>query len=545
MRRTLLPLLAAALSLSIGAATATAPPTSPTAATSKTVTPEEADRIWRQASKPFDAERRKLLDEVDAGAANGPFRPDWASLQQYRSPAWYDDAKFGIFIHWSIFSVPAFGNEWYSRNMYVPGSPEFAHHVATYGSQAKFGYKDFIPMFKAERFDPDAWAALFREAGARYVVGVAEHSDGFAMYDSQLSRWTAVKMGPHRDLMAALGKAVHGAGLRFGLSTHRAEHDWFFDRGRDFDSDVNDPQYADFYGPAQPHMPMKGDDGNQSLASDWTYVSTAWVDDWLARVSELEKYHPDMIYADWWIGHPAFRTAIPRLLAYYYNAGSRRGGVVLNYKLNALMEGAGTRDVERGQLDAISPTHWQTDTTISESSWCYVKDAKFRSATPLIHVLADTVSKNGNLLLDIGPRPDGTIVEEEQAVLRDIGGWLHTNGAAIYGSHPWRTFGEGPTHFVPGAFQEKTAKPYTPADFRFTTHDGRLYAIELGWPEGGKTTIHALTAADGVRSVKLLGSDQAVQWKQTGDGLSLAAPARPPGLDAYVYEIELAQGTKP
>jgi len=174
-----------------------------------------------------------------------------------------------------------------------------------------------------------------------------------------------------------------------------------------------------------------------------------------------------------------------------------------------------------------------------------VKDAKFRSATPLIHVLADTVSKNGNLLLDIGPRPDGTIVEEEQAVLRDIGGWLHTNGAAIYRSRPWRTFGEGPTHFVAGAFQEKTARPYTAADFRFTTHDGRVYAIELGWPEDGKAMIHSITVADGVRAVKLLGSDQAVQWRQTADGLSLTAPARPPGLDAYVYEIELASGTKP
>jgi alpha-L-fucosidase len=156
-----------------------------------------------------------LLKKVDTVDQQGPFRADWESLQKYEVPEWYKDAKFGIFIHWGAYSVPAFGNEWYPRNMYVPGSPEYKHHVATYGPQDKFGYKDFLPMFKAEHFDPAAWAELFKKSGAKYVVPVAEHHDGFAMYDSGLSDWTAAKMGPHRDTTGELGKAVRAAGTAF------------------------------------------------------------------------------------------------------------------------------------------------------------------------------------------------------------------------------------------------------------------------------------------------------------------------------------------
>jgi alpha-L-fucosidase len=379
---------------------------------------------------------------------------------------------------------------------------------------------------------------LFKQAGARYVVGVAEHTDGFAMYDSRLTRWTAVRMGPRRDVVAALGHAVHDVGLRFGLSTHRAEHDWFYDHGREIDSDVNDPAYADLYGPAQSHLALNGD---QDLAQDWTHVSKAWVDDWLARTAELEAYYqPDLIYLDWWMGHPSLRSAVADLLAYYYNAGAKRGGVVVSYKLDALPEGSATLDVERGRLDAIRQAHWQTDTMISHSSWGYVQGDTYRSATEIVHLLADVVSKNGNLLLDVGPRPDGTIVEQEQAVLRDIGQWLALNGAAIYGSRPWRSYGEGPTEAAAGSFQEKNAKPFTSEDFRFTVHDGKLYAIELGWPATGDVTLRSITPADGVRSVRLLGSSQTVTWRSTSQGLALKPGRQPGGPAAYVYEIELA-----
>ncbi|WP_266159556.1 alpha-L-fucosidase [Dyella silvatica] len=510
----------------------------------KVPSPQQNDLAWQQASAKFEPQRQALLQKVAKGDAAGPFRADWASLQAYRSPSWYDDAKFGIFIHWGVYSVPAFGSEWYSRDMYVQGSKEFAHHVATYGAQSQFGYKDFIPRFKAEHFDPAAWAALFREAGARYVVPVAEHHDGFAMYDSKLSDWTAVKMGPKRDVIGQLSKAIRAQGMHFGLSSHRAEHDWFMGNGREFASDVSDPRYAEFYGPAQQRM--SGPDSD-NLASDFTYVSQAWLDDWLARTTELiDDYHPDLIYFDWWIGHPTFRNSLPKMLAYYYNQSAAlsqnaaRGGVVVNYKFGEFADGAGVLDVERGQLSGIHPTHWQTDTSISEASWGYIEHDTYKSPQTLIHLLVDVVSKNGNLLLNIGPRADGVIPQGAQDVLRQIGGWLKVNAEAIYGSKPWRVFGEGPTETVGGTFQDTKTKPYTAADFRFTTGNGKLYAIELGWPTDGKAVIHAIKPADGVRSVQQVADGKPVSWQQKDDGLHLTLPAKPVGEYAYVLRIELA-----
>jgi alpha-L-fucosidase len=222
----------------------------------------------------------------------GPFQPTWESLAQYEIPSWYEDGKFGIFLHWGVYSVPAFGNEWYSRQMYKQGSDEFNHHVATYGPQNEFGYKDFIPSMTYERFDPAAYARLFAEAGAKFVVPVAEHHDGFAMYDSGFSKWCAAKMGPKRDVVGELANAVRAEGLVFGASTHRAEHFWFFDVGREFDSDVNDPAYEDFYGPAQPG-PKEHHDLYANPPTD------AYMEDWLARTIEIvDKYRPQLVWFD-------------------------------------------------------------------------------------------------------------------------------------------------------------------------------------------------------------------------------------------------------
>ncbi|SEM38081.1 alpha-L-fucosidase [Pseudoxanthomonas sp. GM95] len=521
--------------------------TSPTAPTAATVSPEQLDAQWQQATAKYAPERARLVQEAGRGARSGPFRPDWAALKQYKSPAWYDDAKFGIFVHWGVFSVPAFGSEWYSRNMYLPGTKDYEHHIATYGPQAKFGYKDLVPLFKAEQFDPAAWAALFKQAGARYVVPVAEHHDGFALYDSQLSDWTAVKMGPHRDLLGDLSKAIRAQGLHFGLSSHRAEHDWFFDGGRTFDSDVNDPRYAALYGPALPRGLEAGKDDGE-VAHDWTFVSQAWLDDWLARTTELvDRYHPDLIYFDWWIAHPTFRNTLPTLLSYYYNDGARRDGVVVDYKLGAFPEGAGTLDIERGQLTGIHPTHWQTDTSISNVSWGYIEHDTFKTPTFIIQMLVDVVSKSGNLMLNVGPRADGTIPEAERDILLEIGRWLKTNGAAIYGSTPWRAYGEGPTEVEGGTFNDTKTKPYTAQDFRFTVHDGALYAIELAWPSNGEAVITSLKPEDGVRAVTALVDGKPVRWHQAADGMHLSVPAKPKGQHAYVYRIELAslpQGTR-
>jgi alpha-L-fucosidase len=511
---------------------------SATEATARQLTPEQISEQWLKSESRFEPERQQWLARLDSSACAGPFRPDWASLVQYQSPPWYDEARFGIFIHWGVFSVPAFGNEWYSRNMYVEGSPEYQHHRATYGPQDQFGYKDLIPRFKAEKFVPQDWAKLFRESGARYVVPVAEHHDGFALYDSHLSDWTAVKMGPKRDVIGELRDAVRAQGLHFGVSFHRAEHDWFFGPGRHIASDVNDPAYASLYGPAEDHLAMKTD---ADLDDDWTYVSQAWLDEWLARGAELvTRYEPDLVYFDWWVGHSSFQSAVPKFLACYYNQGARRGGVVVNYKLDRFAPGSGTLDIERGQLTEIQQRVWQTDTSLSNTAWGYIENDTYKSPEFIIHMLADVVSKNGNLLLNVSPRADGTIPDEEQRILREIGAWLSVNGEAIYASKPWTRFGEGPTQVVGGTFQDIKTRPYTAEDFRFTTRAGRLYAIELGWPTGPEALIHSITPEIRVRGVTLLapGKPLPIAFTQAQDGLHLRLPARRPGTYAWVYRIE-------
>jgi alpha-L-fucosidase len=503
--------------------------------------PLSLDQVWQKASRKYDGERASLLEKVDQVNQDGAFHPDWESLHKYRVPDWYKDAKFGIFIHWGVYSVPAFGNEWYPRNMYRPGSEEYKHHIATYGSPDKFGYKDFIPLFKAEHFDPAAWAELFKKAGAKYVVPVAEHHDGFAMYDSGLSDWTAAKMGPRRDVVGELAKAVRAEGLHFGVSSHRVEHNFFLGVGRSIPSDVNDPQYAAFYGPA--HAWLMNTRGTP-LDNDFTYVSPAWTDDWLARAVELvEKYHPDIMYFDWWIGQPSIRPHLTRFAAYYYNEALSYGdhAGVINYKDYAMQEYAAVLDLERGQLADIRPLHWQTDTSVSNRSWGYIKDDTFKSPEFVVHQLIDIVSKNGNLLLNIGPRSDGTIPDEVQQVLLDVGAWLSTNGEAIYGTRPWRTFGEGPTKVMPGSFHDTETANYTAEDFRFTTKGDVLYAIGFAWPAKGETVIRSLTPTLGsepVLTVTLLGAGAAkLRFEQRPDGLHVQLPAQPPAKYAYVLRV--------
>ncbi len=451
--------------------------------------PAVIDQAWQHGSSKYDAQRAAILEQVDKVDQQGPFRPDWESLQKYEVPEWYKDAKFGIFIHWGIYSVPAFGNEWYPRNMYVPGSPEYQHHIATYGTQDKFGYKDFIPMFKAEHFDAAAWADLFKKAGAKYVVPVAEHHDGFAMYDSGLSDWTAAKMGPHRDVIGELAKAVRADGLHFGVSSHRVEHNFFLGVGRAIPSDVNDPQYAAFYGPAHNWLSNKW---GTPLDGDFTYVSSAWANDWLARAAEIvDKYHPDIVYFDWWIGQALIRPNLTRFAAFYYNNSLKYGDHVgvINYKDYAMQEHSAVLDVERGQLAELRPLYWQTDTSVSNKSWGYINDDTFKSPEFIVHQLIDIVSKNGNLLLNIGPKSDGTIPEQVQQVLLGVGGWLGVNGEAIYGTRPWRIYGEGPTKAAAGAFHDTDVTNYTAEDFRFTTKGGALYVIGLSWPSNGEAVV--------------------------------------------------------
>ncbi len=513
------------------------------ASDSKTASSEDmrVDEAWQKGSAKYDAQRALFVQRADSAAQDGPYRPDWGSLAKYEIPQWYRDAKFGIFIHWGLYSVPAFANEWYPRNMYMAGSEENKHQIATYGPLTKFGYKDFIPMFKAEHFDPAAWAALFKEAGAKYVVPVFEHHDGFAMYDSSLSDWTAAKMGPRRDLVGDLAAAVRAQGLHVGASSHRIEHDWFLEGGRKTDSDVQDPRYASFYGPAH----IASDDHGKTPLNFHAYVSPEYASDWLARNTEIvSKYHPDVIYFDWWIGAAAVEPYVKRFAAFYYNDSVKRGPVgVIDYKNDAMHPHTAVLDIERGQLSDIRPEAWQTDTSISNRSWGYVVGDSFKPAEAIVQQLVDIVSKNGNLLLNIGPRPDGTIPDEAQQVLRDIGAWLRVNGDAIYETRPWKTFGEGPTKVVGGAFHDTETAGYTADDYRFTAKGDTIFAIELKLPVGKEAVIRSLRLNPAqpdmkVASVALLGSSGDLHFDQRADGLHIEVPSPVPGKYACAFRIK-------
>jgi alpha-L-fucosidase len=359
------------------------------------------------------------------------------------------------------------------------------------------------------------------------------------MYDSKLSDWTAVKMGPHRDVIGELAKAIRAQGMKLGLSSHRAEHDWYYEYGRTFNSDVNDPRYAALYGPAHPSISTKGEDGQDV---DWTFVSDAYINDWLARSSEIvQDYHPDLMYFDWWVGTPRFRGALADFAAFYYNqAAARKQGVVLDYKLDNMRPGSGTLNIERGQAADIREQPWQTETSISPDSWGYAEGDTYKSPDEIVQLMADVVSKNGDLLLNIGPKADGTIPDQARHILLSIGDWMHANGEAIYGTRPWHRYGEGPTQVVAGTMDDTKTKPYTAEDFRFTTKDGHLYALEMAWPATRRAVIHSIDASMKVKTVTMLATQKSVPFTQQADGLHLDLPTQPTGVSVYAYRIEWA-----
>jgi alpha-L-fucosidase len=458
--------------------------------------------------------------------AQNRYQANWDSLKKYQTPDWFRDAKFGIFIHWGVYSVPGFANEWYPRNMYRQGTPENKHQVETYGPLDKFGYKDFIPLFKAESFDPVKWVALFKKAGARYVVPVAEHHDGFAMYKTAMSKWNAFEMGPHRDVLGELAVEIRKQGLVFGLSSHRIEHWFFMNGGRHLASDFLQQQNMDFYGPAR--------EENEA-------PSTEHMNDWLLRCTELvDNYQPQLFWFDWWIEQPAMDPYRKSFAAYYYNKGLEwNKAVVINYKNSAYPDGIAVLDLERGKLAGIRKLPWQTDDAIGNKSWGYAAGNTFKNAQYVITNLADIVSKNGNLLLNIGPRPDGTITEEETQTLLGTGKWLDINGEAIYGTRPWTQFGEGPTESASGSFADQKI-PFTAKDIRFTAKGEILYAIALGLPS--ENIIIKSLAANSVNkpvsSVELVGSNEKISWSQQKDGLNIKPSKTYPSENAVVYRIK-------
>lgn len=475
------------------------------------------------------------LQEIKRIAQAGPFLPDWESLAEKKAPDWFGGLKFGVFVHWGLYSLAAHKNEWYSRNMYIQGREEWEYHRKKYGSQAQFGYKDFIPKFTAEHFHAEEWVELIKRAGARYVVPVAEHHDGFQMYHSRLSRWNCKDMGPGRDLLSEWKTAAENGGLVFGTSSHRAEHWFFMGHGREFDSDVQEPmRRGDFYWPAMPEPEDHMDFQSRP------YPSQEFLEDWILRTCEIiDRFQPALLYFDWWVQHEAFRDGMKLIGAYFYNRAEQWGRQVsICYKHDAMAFGSGILEMERGGMSQAMPFVWQSDTAIANNSWCYTDRLEYKSVRQILITLINVVSRNGNLLLNVGPKGDGSIPKRDQEILQEIGAWMQVNGQAIYGSRPWKIDREGNTQEPEGPFTDQKEIPYTREDIRFTARGDSIYAFLLAFPEDGQVTIRSLAVpgsqdlmekgAKGmffgkIWSVEILGSKEALEWKQDREGLHVCA----------------------
>ena len=482
---------------------------------------------------------------------NRTYEPTWESLRTHATPKWFRDAKFGIYTHWGVYSVPACGpnGTWYPYNMYREGTEQYDYHVRTYGPPSEFGYKDFIPMFKAESFNAAEWAELFKKAGAQFAGPVGEHHDGFCMWDSQFTDWNAARMGPGRDVVGELESAIRAQGMRFMVALHHAENWWFYPHWRK-EFDTSDPRYTGLYGPLHNLEPQARKRRAGGAKDPWGIVpwwlqdkpSKEYLEKWLAKTCEvIDKYQPDMLWFDFGIrGLP--EKYLRDFLAYYYNKEKEWGReVAVTYKSHDLVPGTAIVDLELGRMGELTYHEWITDTSVDDQgAWSYVKDAGFKSVTTLVHNLVDNVSKNGHLLLNVGPMPNGEIPEEAKQCLLGIGKWLDVNGEAIYGTIPWLKYGEGPTQMkTAGSFSERNEVEYTAQDIRFTAKGNVLYATFLGWPEE-QVTIRALKRLypGEISSVTMLGVDQELKWSMTEGGLVVERPGMKPCEHAFVFRIK-------
>jgi len=460
-----------------------------------------------------------VTEEPPPEIAPGPFKPDMDSLKQYRCPEWFRDAKFGIWAHWGPQVVPMDG-DWYARGMYEEGSKHYKYHVEHYGHPSEFGYKDIIPLWKAEKWDPDRLMKLYKRAGAKYFVSMGSHHDNFFLWKSKLHKWNAVNMGPKRDVVGDWQKAAQKYGLRFGVSEHLGASFWWFQPSHGADKtgpkagvpyDGANPKWQDLY-----HFPAEPGD------SEWYSKNAGWQRQWYSEIKELvDNYHPDLLYTD---GGVAFGNQIGlSMIAHLYNQDAARHGgkyeVVYNCKQKS--DGRWVEDLERGIMPKIDPYPWQTDTSIGD--WYYNRDWKFRPVSWVIHTLVDNVSKNGNLLLNVVQRPDGSLDPEVEQMLAELAAWSAVHGEAIFGTRPWLVYGEGAVTAEGGSFKEEFK--YTAEDIRFTTKGATLYAIALGWPADNKLVVKSLAESAGkIAGVSLLGTDGKLNWKQTADGLIVALP---------------------
>jgi alpha-L-fucosidase len=475
--------------------------------------------------------------------AAGPFQATMESLTQYRCPDWFRDAKFGIWAHWGPQAVPMDG-DWYARQLYQQGHAQYQDHLEHYGHPSTNGYKDIIPLWKAEKWDPERLMGLYKRAGARYFVSMGSHHDNFFLWNSKLHKWNAVNMGPKRDVVGEWQKAARKQGMHFGVSEHLgASFTWFQDSHKSDKTgplagvpyDGADPKYEDLY-----HFPAEpGDTG-------WYSTNPRWQHMWFDEIKELvDNYHPDLLYTD---GGVPFGNEVGRsLIAHLYNTDAqRRGGKPqVVYTCKQKSEGRWVEDLERGVMPGVNPYPWQTDTSIGD--WFYNRNWKFRPVSWTVHMLVDIVSKNGNLLLNVVQRPDGSLDPEVEQMLHEMAGWIALNGEAIYGTRPWEVYGEGPVRTKGGHFKEDFK--YTSKDIRFTTKDQNLYAVALGWPEDGQLLVKSLARTDAapeskITKVSLLGYKGKLEWSQSADGLAVKLPAQK--LSPYTCALKIVgTGLKP
>ncbi|MEO1010096.1 MAG: alpha-L-fucosidase [Bacteroidota bacterium] len=482
------------------------------------------------------------------------YKANWESLKQHKTPDWFLDAKFGIYCHWGPYSVPAFENEWYSHWMYTnKNNPEhergkkfYEHHIKTYGPLDTFGYKDFIPMFKAEKFNAAEWADLFEKAGARFAGPVSEHADGFAMWDSKLTEWDARDMGPKRDIMGELSREIRKRDIKFVATFHRH---WLLGWYPTWDktTDASNPKYAGLYGPKMKKgdfvYPSSTHDIDAGIKKYYPLADEKFNRDWLARLKEiLNNYDPDLVWFDNKmdvIGEQYRKD----FLAYYYNRAEKNGKeVVATYKFYDFAKGSAVLDVERARMSEMKDFPWLTDDSIDWKAWSHIGDPDYKDANRIIDFLVDVVSKNGCLLLNITPKANGEIPGPVKERLLEIGKWLRANGEAIYGTRPWKIYGEGDTRVVEGHLSERENADHTATDIRFTTTDSVLYAIVLDWPDNNKTVITSLKSGndlyeDSIASIQLLGHKTNLEFQVKEDALHVELPKEPVGDHAYVLKI--------
>jgi len=481
------------------------------------------------------------------------YQTSWESLAQHNEePGWFQDAKLGIYFHWGVYSVPAFATEWYPRIMHIEGSDVYKHHLEKYGHPSEFGYHDFVPMFKAENFNADEWADLFVKAGARFAGPVAEHHDGFSMWDSDATPWNAADKGPKRDITGELKKAFDKKGLKLITTFHHAKHLQRY-KGKEKEEIENNKDnpgraFRHSHYPLFEGMPPARNDSELNYLYG-NIPEEKWLEEiWLGKLKEvIDNYQPDIIWFDSWLDQipEEYRQ---KFCAYYLNEAEKwNKEVVIVRKQNDLPLDVSVDDLEKSRKNKLEKKSWMTDETISTGSWCYTENLRIKPAKDILHVLIDIVSKNGVLLLNISPMANGTIPEVQKNVLLNMGDWLSKYGESIYATRPWYTFGEGPTKEPEGHFKnarEFLKIKYSAKDVRYTTKGNVIYATLLGWP-GNNENIMLKSFATGewkdkkeITNVTLLGCDAKIDHTLTDEGLRVTTPAEPIDDMAIVFKIE-------